>query len=263
MRVVALEYHDVVESPAWDQSGFTGAGANSYKVSTRDFEEHLRALADIVVADSRGILDLLADDTTQPRPHVIFTFDDGGVTAFTEIAPRLERHGRRGHFFIATDRIGTPGFLTAHQLCVLRDRGHIVGTHSCSHPLRMSDLSNDELEREWRGSVAALSEILGEPVTVGSLPGGALSEAVAQTAAAAGLKILFTSEPVVSTWAAGECTLIGRYTVRQTTSTPMVLAAAMGARLPWILQWTRWNALKVTKAAAGPSYLTLRRWLLG
>jgi peptidoglycan/xylan/chitin deacetylase (PgdA/CDA1 family) len=263
MRVITLEYHDVVSTGAWDQSGFPGAAANSYKLSAAAFEQHLNAISRLPLIAGRSIADVLTDPTFQSRDEILFTFDDGGACALTEIAPRLERRGWCGHFFVTTDQIGTPGFLTAHQLRELRARGHIVGTHSRSHPLRMSELTDDELEQEWRGSLETLSQILGEPVTIGSLPGGALSRTVAAAAERAGLRALFTSEPVVRTSAIGSCILIGRFTVRKNTSAALAAAVARGAPLPWMRQWAWWNMLKVAKAAGGPSYLMLRRWLFG
>jgi peptidoglycan/xylan/chitin deacetylase (PgdA/CDA1 family) len=63
-----------------------------------------------------------------PMPYLLFTFDDGGVSFLDLIAPALERHGWRGLFFIATNWIGSPGFLKASQIAELRQRGHHIGT---------------------------------------------------------------------------------------------------------------------------------------
>ena len=258
MRVVALEYHDIIECQAWDSSGFLGASARSYKLSSSAFESHL----DTIVRATRHPTGVLVGDSVAPD-SLLFTFDDGGKSALTAIAPQLERYGWWGHFFIATDYIGRSGFLTATNLRELRDRGHCIGTHSCSHPLRMSELSEAKLSHDWRASLDRLSDILGERVTVGSIPGGALSSRVARSAEGAGLRFLFTSEPVPRLWNHGHCSLIGRYTMRDDTQPEIAYAVTVGSRWPWMRQWVRWNALKVAKAASGPAYLTLRRWILG
>ena len=258
MRVLALEYHDVVDHEAWDSSGFLGASARSYKLSSSAFERHL----DTIARATRHPTGVLVSGSIA-RDSLLFTFDDGGKGALTAIAPQLERHGWRGHFFIATDYIGRPGFLSATDLRELRDRGHCIGTHSCSHPLRMSELSEAQLSHEWRVSMDTLSDILGERVTVGSIPGGALSSRVSRSAERAGLRFLFTSEPVPRLWSYGHCLLIGRYTMRDATQPEIAYAVTVGSRWPWTRQWMRWNALKVAKAASGPAYLTLRRWILG
>lgn len=262
MRITALEYHDVVDGDAWDQTGFPGAAANSYKLPVTAFERHMDAVGAAMGQCETDVLSLLAERALVPPRPVLLTFDDGGVSAITAIAARLERRGWRGHFFIATDCIGSPGFLTRAQLRELRRRGHIVGSHSCSHPLRMSQLSDAQLSREWTESVARLSDILGESILVGSVPGGALSDSVVSAAAKAGLRALFTSEPVVRTKRIGECVVVGRFTIRDNTTAEIVGRIAAGNPLPRMRQWARWNALKVAKATAGPSYLVLRGWLM-
>ncbi len=259
MRLIALEYHDVVALDAWDSSGFPGVAARPYKIAAADFEQHLSAIDERVSAAGERIFDLVA---SSPGRHVLFTFDDGGSTALTEIAPRLEKHGWAGHFFIPTNFIGARGFLNGPQLCELQDRGHVIGTHSCSHPLRMSQISEEALVREWTESVAELSAILGKSVRVGSVPGGAMSRAVAIAAAGAGISALFTSEPVVRTWKVDGCTVLGRFTVRNSTPADVVAKAVSGHAMPWLRQWTRWNALKVAKRLGGPAYLLARKWLL-
>src|SRR5439155_279734 len=130
-------------------------------------------------------------------PPVLLTFDDGGASAYGCVADLLEGAGWRGHFFITTDYLGTPGFVGGAQIRELAGRGHVIGTHSCSHPTRMARCSWDRLIGEWSRSAQALAEVLGEPVRVGSVPGGAFARRVAAAAAAAGLTALFTSEPTV------------------------------------------------------------------
>src|SRR5215469_7841937 len=149
MQARAIMYHDVVENGDFASSGFPGEGAHVYKLRREDFERHLDAIGKVEVA---------------------LTFDDGGVSFHRPIADLLEARGRRGHFFITTGRIGTPGFLTETELLDLKRRGHVIGSHSVSHPTRMSALSCVELDREWSMSIARLSDLLGERVTVASVP---------------------------------------------------------------------------------------------
>src|SRR5262249_33481635 len=125
----------------------------------------------------------------------LFTFDDGGASAVDPIAGALERHGWRGTFFITTGRLGQRGFLDARQLRELRARGHAIGSHSHTHPLRMADYSVARLSDEWERSTALLSDLLGEAVNSASVPGGHHSPQVFETAAAAGITTLFTSDP--------------------------------------------------------------------
>src|SRR5262249_13734451 len=148
-------------------SGFPSAGARTYKLQHEEFRRHLYAIA-------------------HANPEVLLTFDDGGVSFYETIAPLLEEHGWRGYFFIATNWIGSGGFLSANQIRALRKRGHLIGTHSCSHPERMSHCPFDQILSEWTESARKLDDILGESIDGGSVPGGYYSRSVAEAAALAG-----------------------------------------------------------------------------
>src|SRR3954451_6466974 len=140
MRALGIMYHDVVENGDFSSSGFPGEGADVYKVRREDFVRHL----DAIVKEGSAVTTVRS---LEGRP-VLLTFDDGGVSFHHPIAGLLEERGWRGHFFITTDRIGTPGFLSEAQVRELYERGHVVGSHSCSHPTRMAALTRAELDRE-------------------------------------------------------------------------------------------------------------------
>ena len=260
MRVHVLEYHDVVEEGQEETSGFPGTAAASYKLSAAAFQAHLAALAGVPPTLRRSALDL--PQAGAPAP-VLLTFDDGGESALTVIAPALEASGWRGHFFVTTGRVGTAGFLSEAGVRELASRGHGIGSHSESHPLRMASLGEADLGAEWQRSVARLSEILGAPVRIASVPGGGFSRQVAETAAAAGIRTLFTSEPEVGVRRIGETLVLGRFTLRRGDAAERAARFARGDRwLRWT-EWTWWNGKKLAKAIAGPAYLGLRRRLIG
>ena len=238
----ALMYHDVVTAGAEDTSGFPGRDAALYKVTAELFDAHLKAVA----GGSRPII----------------TFDDGGVSAMTA-AGALERHGFTGHFFITANYIGMRGFVTAQHLRELRARGHVIGSHSCSHPLRMGHCSWPQLLDEWTRSRSMLSEMLGEDVAVASVPGGDFAPQVAEAAARAGITRLFTSEPTVEPRQAFGLTLLGRFTIQRWTTAETAAALAAGEWLPRARQAVVWNAKKITKRIGGERYLQLRKRLLG
>src|SRR6185369_13587012 len=114
---------------------------------------------------------------TQER-SIFLTFDDGAIGSYTCIADELEKLNWRGHFFIVSDWIGRPGFVNGREIRELDGRGHIIGSHSRSHPERMSHLKRHELQAEWSESSSALSDVLGKPTTVASVPNGYFSKAV-------------------------------------------------------------------------------------
>ena len=90
----------------------------------------------------------------------MITFDDGGASALLA-GEELARRSWRGHFFIATDLIGRPGYLDWDGVRAVAEMGHVIGSHSCSHPDRMAACTWDQLMDEWSGSAAILAEELG------------------------------------------------------------------------------------------------------
>jgi peptidoglycan/xylan/chitin deacetylase (PgdA/CDA1 family) len=251
MPTRVLLYHDVVCEERWSDSGFPEGHANIYKLSLDDFQAHLRCLnrtgaAPVVVTDG-------ADGGW------MLTFDDGGSSALETIAPALEQYGWRAHFFMTTGCVGARGFLDGAGLRALVARGHVVGSHSVTHPLVMSACPFGQLRQEWKASVLTLADILGTQPTVASIPGGAYSPAIAEAAAEAGIAYLFTSEPTASTWRVNGVTCLGRYAIWRGMRPETALAFTTGSGLWPIRQRVKWEAKKLAKALLGPGYQAIRR----
>ncbi|MBW8861659.1 MAG: polysaccharide deacetylase family protein [Acidobacteria bacterium] len=253
-RLNALMYHDVVATGAEDSSGFPGRDAALYKVTPQQFALHLDAIERAVGdrPDPRG-------RRSQGAPAI--TFDDGGVSALTA-AELLEARGWIGHFFITANYIGTRGFVSEDDLRELARRGHVIGSHSCSHPLRMGHCSWAQLVDEWTRSCDVLRQILGADVHVASVPGGDFAPQVAEAAAKAGITTLFTSEPARDSRQAFGLTMRGRFTIQKWTTAATAAALAAGEWLPCARQAALWNAKKLTKRLGGERYLQLRKLLL-
>jgi peptidoglycan/xylan/chitin deacetylase (PgdA/CDA1 family) len=259
MQAATLLYHDVVPHGHLESSGFSGPVANRYKLTIDQFESHLLAMAvspDVEQATAREVLNRSAGG----HCPCLFSFDDGGVSCLTEIADRLEAFDWRGHFFITTDCLDQPGFLLSEQLVELHQRGHIIGTHSCSHPPRIDELSDAELFAEWSQSAEHLADLLHEPIWCGSVPGGFFSERVASAAERAGLKLLFNSEPDIRWRSFGSMTIAGRLPiVNHTTAESAVKLASADALTLWRHQFV-WKSKKLAKTITGRWYRQAAEW---
>ena len=258
MRPTALIYHDILVDGGPDDSGFGGADALSYKLTETQFHRHLDLIAAALGVGAPLCLPDPAAAATVGGA-VVLTFDDGGASAPTRILRALRARGWRAHFFVTTDFIGTKGFVTPGGLRELHTAGHIVGSHSASHPMRMSYLAPEAIRREWRDSRARLEDLLGAPVTAASVPGGYHSRAVATAAAEAGIRVLFTSEPRRSVMTVDGIAVVGRFSVTRRTGDGDVVSLASGRRGVALRQRLTWGAKKVAKRLGGEAWLAARR----
>jgi hypothetical protein len=126
----------------------------------------------------------------------------------------------------------------------------------------MSHCPWSDLLYEWKQSTAVLADILGHPVSVAAVPGGDYRPVVARAAAAAGIRTLFTSEPVLGIREVDGCRVLGRLTIHRGTSAEEAAALACGGARFRVRQLASWNAKKAAKAIGGENYLRLRRFLL-
>ena len=238
-KKIVLMYHDVyADSP--DESGFNSRGANTYKITAYRFEEHLKVVKQIC-------------------PNIIFTFDDGGVSFYTVIAPLLEKYGFVGLFFIATDYIDTEGFLKSEQIKALAQRGHVIGAHSASHPENMTNLSIEERKGEWFKSIKKLSSIIGKEVSVVSIPNGYYKREDLAVLKSVGVKKVYTSS-IFDNKQNGNLTIIGRVTIHGDISTFKFRELIERRRAYWVLV-IRQIIITVIKKILGDNYLLFKRWL--
>ena len=236
---VVLMYHDIVTEND-KSSGFQNKNAFQYKVEEAAFEEHVKALQ---------------------GKDVVFTFDDGGESFITKAAPILEKYGFKGVFFISTKYIGTPGFLTAGQVKELAERGHVVGSHSHTHPEIFTKLSSEEIKQEWQLSSQVLKDILGDGDHTASIPNGYASKEILDAAIQYGFNTIYTSQPTAKTKAYKNSRLIGRYVVLDGMSTQDVLrmVTSKGCQMKMA---AKWHLLNVVKKVLGESYDTVKAKLL-
>ncbi len=259
MRAISIGYHDIVEE-GQSARPIAAGHTTQYTISRLSFREHLYSIREAVGVNAvTRVLDAQIESDSR---RVFLTVDDGAVSTYTCVAEEMSKLGWPGHFFITTDWIGTPGFLSREQIRELHQSGHVIGSHSCTHPDRMSALTYEQLLREWMDSRKILSEIIGQPVKVASVPGGYHSKRVAEAATAAGIEILFTSEPTTRSSVTNGCLVLGRYAADRNTPATAAGAIAAGKNWPRWKQSLSWSAKAVAKQVGGRHYLAFREFLL-
>lgn len=181
--MISLMYHDVYKGDP-SESGFQNESAFQYKIAVSQFEKQIESILNYCKRIKKDVNDI-----------VRFTFDDGGVSFYTVIAPTLEKYGLKGIFFISTKYIGTDGFMSRDMIKELSLRGHIIGSHSHTHPQNMAQLTYDDIVSEWTESASILSAILGKKIEVASIPNGYANKSVLSACIDTGFKIVYTSIP--------------------------------------------------------------------
>lgn len=221
-------YHEIL--PAGESSGFRLPGYRKYIVPPELFRAQLQ------------VLESYLQQAGYPKENIRFTFDDGGTSDLRWAAPLLEEFGWRGHFFIPTAFIGQPGFMCADDLCELGRRGHSLGSHAHRHLPRMNRWPMPELEAEWRQSREILEDLTGSPITAAAVPGGWYGPRVAEAAALAGIKEIYTSAPTIHSQQVSNCMVQGRFNIGAFSSAGTLAAlisnyprSAWGRQLRWQL----------------------------
>lgn len=258
MKAISLMYHDIVTSKEdLSSSGFDSPDANHYKVDSVEFLKHLEK----IYSDSKCISTIYSVQNNANTP-ILLTFDDGGKSAVLEARKVLNKFNAKGHFFITTSMIGKPNFLTEDDIIQLDQEGHIIGSHSHTHPIKISSLKPEEIEKEWKVSVEILQRVLKKNITVASIPGGFFSNEVVEFASKNGIKTLFTSEPKRKFSKLYGCNLIGRYTVLRHTPLYKIEKIYKENTLYLSKQFIFWELKKLLKKYFGPQYAALRRIIL-
>ncbi len=79
-------------------------------------------------------LDAIESGKTLPEKSIVLTFDDGYEDSYLNAFPLLKRYSMTGTFFIITQRVGLPGYLTWAQIAEMQRAGMEIGAHTLHHP---------------------------------------------------------------------------------------------------------------------------------
>lgn len=241
MKSVNLMYHDIV-SQKDIKSGFQNKSSVMYNTDSSLLEQQILAIKN----QGGGI------------ENVVYTFDDGGVSLFNLGVPVLDRYGIKGVFFIPTAFIGKCGFMSKEQIVELHKSGHIIGSHSHTHPSNIASLKYDDIVLEWKTSLDILSEILGETIDTASIPNGYCSSKVLRAAKEAGISTLYTSEPTDSVKINNGITIIGRYVMLNYTTAENAVRIVKNKGYRFF-RHILWITIETVKLILGPYYDTFKK----
>lgn len=190
-QVLILRYHDLDPSER-----------NQWTLDPDDFSTHLTILRE----QGYHILPL-SDALKSPSPYrkvAVLTFDDGRAGAFMYGNRILDGVGVSACFYISPIFIdGNPPvresysrFMDWSQIRTLHECGHLIGSHSMTHP-DFSSLSESHQFNEMTRSRVAIAKSIGVSQNLVShfaLPDGAANDSIQKMAADAGYESLVTTE---------------------------------------------------------------------
>jgi peptidoglycan/xylan/chitin deacetylase (PgdA/CDA1 family) len=196
VRMAILTYHAV--NPGWQ---------SPLSVAPDRFEHHCSWLSRrhrvVPVAEAA---ERFVSSGKLPSRIVSITFDDGYEDLFDHALPALARHDLAATVFLVSATLtdnqsvdwvdSPPGeplrTLRVEQVLEMQEAGVSFGSHSRIHH-DLTELSDDECERDLRDSKQALEDLLGRQVSLLAYPRGLHDERVRGAAKRAGFSYAFGS----------------------------------------------------------------------
>ena len=179
------------------------------------------------------------DQATVTSGHALrkigLTFDDGFSSDHDLVLPELKRIKATATFFIVTDWLGTPGYLTKQQVQNLSKAGMQIGSHSKSHPNFLTISPQERLD-ELRESKLILENIIGKEISTFSFPFGFCDEACTEAVFAANYSICCTSAHGLSS---SSSPVVSRNSINANTSLNRInkiLRAGLIQRILWYFE---------------------------
>jgi peptidoglycan/xylan/chitin deacetylase (PgdA/CDA1 family) len=253
-------YHDVTPEPVR-----SGGGGDYFSVSREGFERQLDQLADSGYAVCS--LEEVVAKTGDGIKRIACTFDDGDIGQFLRGFPALANRGMSATFFITTDWVGRPEFVSWDGLSEMKAAGMSLQSHTRSHPF-LSELNADQLRVELAGSKGELDSHLSQQTTSLAFPGGDPPQPELRNAIReAGYSIVATSRwginPARLSRQGNEPVWIKRCTVRGAMPDAMYQQVIDGDRWLSARKELREAALRSLRASLGPTrYARIRRGFL-
>ena len=173
---INLMFHEVGLN---NYSGFYRDGSYNYVISKDEF----KLLIDFSIHYS---------SLTSNNYH--YSFDDGGISNMFS-AEYLSKKMLKGIFFIPSNYIGKKGFLTSKDILELKNNGHVIGSHSHTHPRFINKLDYNSQFNEWNKSIQILSEIINENIKCVSFPNGLYNNNTLDILNDLNIKKVYTSIP--------------------------------------------------------------------
>lgn len=150
---------------------------NNLSVSPAIFAQQLQTLK---TAGYQTInFNQLASGENLPAKPIILTFDDGYADAFTSALPALKKEGMTGVFYVVSQFLDKPNYLTSQQVKELAQAGMQIGSHTVSHG-NLASMTLARQRQQLTESQAVLEQLIGQSVLDFCYPSGQYNQQTIQ-----------------------------------------------------------------------------------
>jgi peptidoglycan/xylan/chitin deacetylase (PgdA/CDA1 family) len=195
-KIPILMYHEIYKPEEWERlRGLTNPSYNTERDAFRKqmawlFANNVKTLT---------IDDLISQKSPPEERAICLTFDDGWLGNYLYAYPILKEYEFKATFFIATELIGEPFYMTWEHLKQMQTSGMCIQSHTVTHrPL--GRMEEKEIIFELQESKKAIEEKLGTGVNHLSLPHGSKNGIIWPLAMKLGYKSICTSDVGFQTW---------------------------------------------------------------
>lgn len=190
MEFGVVLYHGI-DDPSHPYAG-RGDAELEWVIDARTFDRHMAIVRGLGFRVTTLPALLFGPPPPAGDRPLILSFDDGHVTNYQHAFPILARYGFPGEFFVTSDWMGTPNYMSPAQLRELVAAGSSVQAHGASHRF-LSELDDENLRAELAGPRAAIGDAIGSEVTGLAYPGGRFDARVEAMAKELGYRSTCTS----------------------------------------------------------------------
>lgn len=162
-------------------------------VSPELFESTLKRLAELQVetVTLAELMEHFAGGAELPMRAVALTFDDGYDDNYLYAFRLLRKYGMVGTFFVTTDFVERPGYLTWAQIAEMAEAGMAIEAHSADHA-DFTKIGPAALRRQLAEPKAYLEQATGQKVRFLAYPAGKYNAAVIAATREAGYEAAVT-----------------------------------------------------------------------
>lgn len=163
-QIPILMYHYIRDYT--DQSDPTGI---KLSVSPTSFNNQMKWLKDNNYQSVNP--DYLDKPYAISNKPVVLTFDDGYRDIYENAYPILKKYNFTGMFYIITNVVGSPAYMTWDMIKEMKNNGMNFGSHTVTHP-DLSKATNQQIDFQLSTSTEKLKSELGTDITDFCYPSG-------------------------------------------------------------------------------------------